>query len=74
MQAVPAQSPLISQPAPPPVEVCGGEAMATDDLETGAGPGIMTGQNTVLYSEHGQTNPAAAKAAKRRVRKLKACA
>lgn len=71
MQVVPASEFLVSH-APAPVD---GEADNTVEAmviegERHSGEGLRLGQSRVLYTEHGQQNPASAKAAKKRARKF----
>eukprot|EP00892_Ulva_mutabilis_P007479 jgi/Ulvmu1/5102/UM021_0119.1 len=70
--AVPPQAPLLTQTAQSPVEDNAMEAMMLDGPRGSSELDIGLGQSRVLYSEHGQTNPAVAKAAKKRARKKKA--
>lgn len=67
MQAVSAQAPPIGQA----IETAS-EAMDVEDVNNYPRLEGSCGQGRVLYSEHGQKNPTAVKAAKKRSRKLKA--
>lgn len=72
LQAVPAQKPLMSKSAVPMAADYIGDAMEITAVGDGcAVPGSGTGQGRILYSEHGQRNPASAKAAKKRAQKAK---